>query len=61
MAPQDAGVVLGITNTFSVACGILSGLVVAYGGFEGAFLIGAVLHLVSLATFLMWAKGDVTR
>jgi len=61
VAPQDAGVVLGITNTCSVACGILSGLVVAYGGFEGAFLIGAVLHLVSLATFLMWAKGDLTR
>lgn len=61
VAPQDAGVVLGITNTCSIACGILSGLVVAYGGFEGAFLSGAVLHLVSLATFLMWAKGEVTR
>lgn len=61
VASQDAGVVLGMTNSFSIVAGIVgnvvAGALAGQTGFQAVFGLAMVLHGVSAATWLIFARG----
>ena len=66
VAPQDAGLILGLTNTCSSLSGIVGNLVTSAvaggpGGFSAVFAVVMVLHAVSMVTWLLFARGKQIR
>lgn len=62
VAPRDAGLVLGITNTCGTLVGIAGNVltgVLAAGplGYQGVFALTVVLHLVAFGLWWAYARG----
>lgn len=63
MAPGDAGLVLGITNTCGTLVGILGNVLVGYVagsplGFRAVFALTVALGLLATALWTAWARGE---
>jgi len=66
VAPGDAGLILGLTNTFSSVAGIVGNIAAGAlaggpAGFTAVFGLTAVLHAVSAVTWLMLSRGKKIR
>lgn len=66
VAPGDAGLILGVTNTFSSVAGIVGNVVAgslagSESGFSGVFALAMVLHGLSSVTWLAFARGRQIR
>lgn len=66
VAPGDAGLILGLTNTFSSVAGIVGNIVAGTlaggpAGFAAVFGLTVVLHAVSAVTWLVFARGKKIR
>jgi MFS family permease len=65
-APGDAGLILGMTNTFSSIAGIVGNIVAGAlaggpAGFSGVFGLTVVLHAISAVTWVVFARGKRIR
>lgn len=63
VAPRDAGLILGLTNTCSSLAGVAGNLAAGYlaagsSGFSAVFALAAALYAASLVTWLAFAKGQ---
>ena len=63
VAPRDAGLVLGITNTCGTLVGIAGNLItgaLAAGplGYQAVFALTMVLHAAALAAWWALARGE---
>ena len=65
VANKDAGLVLAVTNTCSIAAGIagnlIAGTMASSHGFSGVFALSCILYLLSCITWLSFAKGKKFR
>jgi MFS family permease len=66
VAPGDAGLILGLTNTFSSVAGIVGNIVAGAlaggpAGFAAVFGLTVALHAVSAVTWLLFARGKRIR
>jgi MFS family permease len=66
VAPGDAGLILGLTNTFSSVAGIVGNIVAGAlaggpAGFAAVFGLTVVLHAMSAVTWLVFARGKKIR
>ena len=62
VAPGDAGLILGVTNTFGSVAGIIGNVVAGSmaggpSGLSGVFAMAMLLHALSSVTWLLFARG----